>query len=130
LIEEKSMAIRRNRGELETSVLRILWSAERPLSARQIMDDFPAGAAPALTTMLTVLDRLVKKTTVTKTSNGANGFVFAASAPESSFTADAMVSALSASSDRGAALLQFAGELDRRDIELLRSALGADEHSE
>jgi predicted transcriptional regulator len=121
---------RRNRGELETSVLRILWGADGPLSARQIMDQFPDGSAPVLTTMLTVLDRLVKKTTVTKTPNGSNGFVFAASAPESSFTADAMVSALSASSDRGAALLRFAGELDTHDVELLRKALGADELSE
>jgi predicted transcriptional regulator len=127
--EESTMAIRRNRGELESSVLRILWAADAPMSARQIMDQFPADAAPVLTTMLTVLDRLVKKTTVTKTSNGSHGFVFAAAAPESTFTADAMVTALSASSDRSAALLRFAGELDPRDIEVLRQALGPDEQN-
>ena len=116
------MTVRRNRGELESSVLRILWAAGEALSARQVVERMP-DAEPALTTILTVLDRLVKKESVTKAPNGRGGFLFAAAAPESSFTADAMVTALSASSDRGAALLRFAGELDSRDIELLRKAI-------
>lgn len=122
------MTNRRNRGELETTVLRVLWKANGPLTAREVMTSFEDPEdAPALTTMLTVLDRLSKKGTVTKAANGVGGVVFEAAGPESSYTADAMVSALTASSDRGAALMRFAGELDDRDIDLLRRALGPEE---
>lgn len=116
--------MRRNRGELESRVMHILWHAEKPLAAREVLDRFPADeAVPALTTMLTVLDRLGKKGTVLKSPARAGGSVFAAAVTEPESTAEAMVSALVSSHDRSAALLSFAGELDERDIEVLRRAL-------
>jgi predicted transcriptional regulator len=120
--------VRRNPGELELTVLRILWSHGAALSARDVVSQFPEQhATPALTTVLTVLDRLAKKGSVTRSESGPRGAVFRASTPESAFTADAMVSALAVSSDRNAALLRFAGELDSRDIEVLRRAIVAAE---
>lgn len=116
---------RRSRGELESRVMHILWDAGQALSAREILDRFPdVEAVPALTTTLTVLDRLGKKGTVLKSPARAGGFVFAAAVSEPESTAETMVSALLSSHDRSAALLSFAGELDERDVELLRRALG------
>jgi predicted transcriptional regulator len=109
-------------------VLRILWSHDGALSAREVVSGFPdRDAAPALTTVLTVLDRLAKKGSVTRWESGPRGAVFSASTLESAFTAEAMVSALAVSSDRNAALLRFAGELDARDIDVLRRAIVAAE---
>ncbi|GAA1050093.1 BlaI/MecI/CopY family transcriptional regulator [Arthrobacter russicus] len=132
-MSDKSMSdrgagkMRRNRGELETRVMRILWNAGRPLAAREVLDQFPQDeAVPALTTMLTVLDRLGKKGAVLKSPARAGGSVFAAAVSESESTAEAMVSALVSSNDRSAALLSFAGELDERDIEILRRVLRPD----
>jgi len=117
--------VRRNRGELEGIVMRILWDSEGPLSARTVCGSFPAdGPVPALTTILTVLDRLSAKGIVTKSPVGAAGFVFAATFSEPTFVADAMESALLSSSDRSSALLHFAGSLGSHDAELLRRALG------
>lgn len=121
------MTARRDRGELETAVLKRLWASGRPLSARDLQGSFQATdpeAVPALTTILTVLDRLVKKGSVVKSPAATAGFVFAAAYSEESFTADAMVESLLGSSDRAAVLLRFAGELDAADVSALRRALG------
>lgn len=124
MTESGASGMRRSRGELESRVMRILWSTARPLSAREVLDQFPQDeAVPALTTMLTVLDRLGKKGTVLKSAARAGGSLFAAAVSESESTAEAMVSALVSSNDRSAALLSFAGELDERDIEVLRRGL-------
>lgn len=123
--EGASVPERRNRGELETIVLRILWSAPEPLSARDIMSRFPdQQAVPALTTMLTVLDRLDKKHTVLRTPSATGGWQFAAATSEPTHTAEAMSTALLSSSDRSAALLRFAGTLTEKDVATLRDALG------
>ncbi len=54
------------------------------------------------------------------------GLVFAATQSESGYASDAMLTALLKSSDRDAVLLQFAGNLDARDVDLLRRALRSD----
>ncbi|TFC57496.1 transcriptional regulator [Cryobacterium sp. TMB1-7] len=108
--------------------MRVLWNSSVPLSARTICDSFPTeGPTPALTTILTVLDRLSTKGVVTKSPLGASGAVFAATHSEPTFVADAMESALHSSSDRSAALLRFAGSLGSQDADLLRRALGPEE---
>ncbi len=118
------MGQRRSPGALESAVLRALWAAGAPLTAQEIRtriaDDSPT--MPALTTVLTVLDRLRIKQLVTKTA-AAGGHVFAAASSESGFTADAMVAALLAAADRDAALLRFARRLEGRDLQVLRRAL-------
>ncbi|MFZ4894382.1 BlaI/MecI/CopY family transcriptional regulator [Plantibacter sp. Mn2098] len=121
------MAERRPRGELESLVLKALWSSSTPLSARDLQGTFDdPEATPALTTLLTVLDRLVKKGNVIKEPAAGAGFVFSAAESESSYAADSMVTALLSSSDRSAALLRFAGQLGDQDVEALRKALGPD----
>lgn len=122
---------RRPRGELETAVLRILWDSPTPLAAKDIRDAFTdQDPVPALTTLLTVLDRLAKKGTVVKEPATGAGYVFSAASSESTFAATAMVSALLSSSDRSAALLRFAGQLDASDLQALRRAVGTDDTDE
>lgn len=119
------MGDRRPRGQLEGAVLRMLWEADRPVSAKDLVAGFGAEDAPALTTVLTVLERLRAKGHVVRTSGDDGTARFAPAQPESSFVAGNMLTALTDSRDRGAALLQFAGHLRDEDAELLRRALGA-----
>lgn len=122
------MAERRERGALESVVLRELWRADRALSARDIIDRLDAEThVPALTTVLTVLDRLRAKGRVLKSESPGGGALFEPAESESSSAASAMLAALVNSSDRNAALLRFAGDLDQRDLATLRTALGNDD---
>ena len=114
----------RAKGELRTAVLRILWAVDRPLTAKEIRASFgSAESMPAITTLLTVLDRLGSAGLVDRAPSATGESVFSASAPESEYTADAMLSALMTADDTSAALLRFAGELDEGHLEILRSAL-------
>ncbi len=116
----------RAKGELRTAVLRILWAADRPLTAKEIRASFgPAEPLPAITTLLTVLDRLGSSGLVDRAPSASGESVFSASAPESEYTADAMLTALMSADDASAALLRFAGELDEGHLEILRSALNS-----
>ncbi|TKJ96832.1 CopY family transcriptional regulator [Plantibacter flavus] len=114
----------RGRGELENTVLRILWESDEALRVREIQERFPEKQ-PAITTLLTVLERLRLKGSVLREADGPKGNRFAASTSESGYAADAMLSALTGVGDRSAALVHFAGDLDDDDVELLRSALDA-----
>ncbi len=113
----------RGRGELRTALLRILWAADEPLTAKQIRARFTDEPIPAITTLLTVLDRLGASGLVDRRPSPSGESVFSASAPESQFTADAMIAALVSADDSSAALLRFAGELDEGHLEILRKAL-------
>lgn len=122
------MSERRTRGELESAVLRALWDAPAPLSAREILGRFgESEGVPALTTVLTVLDRLRAKGRVSKTASPGGGVLFEATESESRYAADAMLAALVGTADRSAALLRFAGDLDERDVAVLRRALASGE---
>lgn len=113
----------RGRGDLEAAVLRVLWDSPDPLTSRQVQAAIP-GPQPALTTLLTVLDRLRGKGLVAR-SEGGGPYEFTPTRSESEHTVEAMLSSLTSSSDRQAALLTFAGHLDDTDADLLLDALDA-----
>lgn len=112
----------RARGELEGDILHILWSNDVPLTAKEIRDVFP-GKKPAHTTILTALDRLQAKGHVVRVGQAARGIRFAPARSESEHASEAMLGTLADTSDRAAALLKFAGNLDAKDVKLLREAL-------
>jgi len=127
------MPQRRSRGALEAAVLEMLWAAGRPLSARELRERFaeglggdPAvdGETPALTTVLTVLERLQGKGLVLRTRSEDGRAMFSAARSQSGLAADAMVAALKAATDRDTVLLRFARRLDEHELDLLRKALG------
>ena len=115
----------RQPGELETDVMRVLWTHPEGSTAGQIRSliDEPR---PALTTVLTVLERLRVKGLVDRTDAPPAQIVFAAAVSEVDHSAQAMLSALNSSSNRDAALLRFAGDLSDRELAMLRSALDSD----
>ncbi len=115
--------VRRAHGALEAEILRMLWQADRSCMSTEIRDRFPEPERPALTTVLTVLDRLEGKgLVVRRQQDGAAHFTPAR--PASQETAASMTRALAQSGDRADALLRFTGQLAPEDLAALRRALG------
>ncbi|WP_300594017.1 BlaI/MecI/CopY family transcriptional regulator, partial [Microbacterium sp.] len=114
----------RERGELEAEVMRILWGAAGPLSAREVQALF-TGHVPAYTTLMTALDRLQKKGQVVRTGDSPRKVRFHATHTGDEHASQSMITALNGAGDRQAALLQFAGNLTSEDVDLLRAAVAA-----
>lgn len=102
--------------------MELVWGCPEGLSARRITDELP-GETPALTTVLTVLERLRAKGRLHRSGDRATGYVYAAAVTESESVVTTMLGSLTGAGDRQAALLRFAGQLDRGDAEILRQAL-------
>ncbi|HLR28021.1 MAG TPA: BlaI/MecI/CopY family transcriptional regulator [Ruania sp.] len=115
---------RRARGELEREVLRVLRELGEPVNAQTVQTALPAPE-PAYTTVLTVLDRLVRKGQVARTSISPRKVYFSATKTGEEHTSSEMMSALEDSADRQAALMTFAGNLSEDDAQLLREAIGS-----
>lgn len=112
----------RERGELEAEVMRILWEASAPMSARDIQAVF-TGHVPAYTTLMTALDRLQKKGDVVRLGDSPRKVRFRAARSGDEHVGRSMMTALDGAGDRQAALLQFAGNLAEEDLDMLRGAI-------
>ncbi|MFJ3761425.1 BlaI/MecI/CopY family transcriptional regulator [Streptomyces sp. NPDC090080] len=112
---------RRARGELESGVLAVLWSADRPLTARQVLERLPGDLA--YTTVLTILSRLYDKDMLVRHPAG-RGYAYAPVRDEASQTAVQMHSLLERGSDREAVLSRFVSELSEEDEQVLHRLLG------
>ncbi|SIT72292.1 BlaI/MecI/CopY family transcriptional regulator [Microbacterium sp. RU33B] len=112
----------RGRGELEGEVLTILRARGVPVGAADIQEAF-TEPTPAYTTILTALDRLIEKGEVLRHAESPRKVRFAARLSAAENASDSMHRALEKTDDRQAALLQFAGDLDPDDVEMLRAAL-------
>ncbi|MFC8519717.1 BlaI/MecI/CopY family transcriptional regulator [Streptomyces sp. NPDC057257] len=120
-VEGGSAGGRRARGELESGVLAVLWSAEEPLTARQVLERLPGDLA--YTTVLTILSRLYDKAMLVRHPVG-RGYAYAPVRDEASQTAVQMHSLLERGSDREAVLSRFVSELSQEDEQLLHRLLG------
>lgn len=108
-------------GELESQIMNFLWESPAALSVSDIQAMF-SDHTPAYSTIMTTLTRLEKKGHVKRGGPSPRKTTFEAVRTNEEQTVDDMVSVLNQANDREAALLAFAGNLDPRDVELLRSA--------
>jgi len=107
-------------GELEQQVMEILWA--RPgtaLTGREVSAQLPEHA---YTTVLTILGRLERKGFVSR-ERVSTVHRFSATATRESYVAELMQEALSATSDRSAALVRFAETVSGPEARVLRDAL-------
>lgn len=108
-------------GELEGAVMAVLWDAKDGATGREVLDALP-GPALAITTVLTVLDRLQRKELVRREREGRAHRYFAARSREE-FLGGLMADALDRSADRGAVLTRFLGQMPEEDTDRLRDLL-------
>ncbi len=112
---------RRGGGELERAVMDVLWASPgAPLPVRGVAERL--GGELAYTTVMTVLDRLAGKGSVTRQREG-RAWLYEAAAPKEAFLAELMRDALDQAGDRGAVLAHFAHLVSEEDAGALRAAL-------
>jgi len=109
-------------GELERSVMNVLWDAAAPLTVREVLDALGERDL-AYTTIMTVLDRLGGKEMVRRERDG-RAFRYAPALTRDAATSELLHAALDeAGADRTAALVHFARTVDPAEAQALRAAL-------
>ena len=111
-----------NLGHLEAAVMGSLWSADEPMSVRDVLNRLNQDRELAYTTVMTVLDNLYRKEMVRREKSG-RAWVYLPTATRSSYTAELMEQALDSSPDRGSVLLRFVEQLPVSEVEQLRRVL-------
>src|SRR5205823_4626911 len=96
--------------ELERAIMEVVWSAGRPVTGRQVVDELAQARPVAYTTVLTVMDRLVGKGMLVRQRTGkANSYQPGQS--RSAYTAALMATVLGGADDPTAVLLRFVEQL-------------------
>lgn len=111
---------RRPDGALEREVLRVLWSADRPLVPGEINERLDAGHA--YTSIATVLTRLHAKGLVERTPAG-RAFAYRPVVDEPELAARRIAEVLDDTSDRSQVLSRFIGGLSAKDATAIRAML-------
>jgi predicted transcriptional regulator len=111
-------------GDLERSVMDVLWDTEGWLTAREVASRLHHDRDLAYTTVLTVLERLERKGFVRR-QRAARAHRYASANSREAVVAEAMLEALGAAGDRSSALVQFVGAVTAEEAEILRRALAA-----
>jgi predicted transcriptional regulator len=114
----------RGLGELERAIMEVVWAADSPVTGRAVVDELTRERPMAYTTVLTVMDRLVRKGMLTRQRHG-RAHTYQAATSRAADTADLMASVLGSSDDRSAVLLQFVEQIPPDQAEALRAALDA-----
>jgi predicted transcriptional regulator len=108
-------------GELERSIMDILWAESTPLTAREV-GKLIADRDLAPTTVMTVLDRLTRKGFLQRTRDG-RAWRYQPAESRDAYVAELMLEALDLTGDRSAALTRFAQAVSGLEAEILRKAL-------
>ncbi|MEN9751448.1 MAG: hypothetical protein RLZZ600_495 [Actinomycetota bacterium] len=114
----------RQRGQLEADILDVLWNSPDALTVKAIQDQFPQPQ-PAVTTLITVLERLRTKGSVDRRAAGGRSFEYFASRSRLDQANESIHLALANAGDRQAALMLLAGSLTEADRSLLAKALAS-----
>jgi predicted transcriptional regulator len=111
---------RRPDGALETDVLRVLWSADRPLLPGEINERLDAGYA--YTSVATILTRLQAKGLVVRSPAG-RAYAYQAAVDEAGLAVRRISELLDSSSDRAKVLSRFITGLSPRESKDVRALL-------
>lgn len=110
-------------GQLEQSVMDALWDAPDALTANELRDVLAQDSTtPAVTTVLTVLGRLVKKGFVSKDSS-VRPNLFTVTQSREDHTVNLLNDVLGTASDKQAVLARFIGGIDPQHVESLKRIL-------
>jgi predicted transcriptional regulator len=114
----------RQQGELENLVMNALWNAKGPLTSQEILDTVNSGGGDlALTTILTVLSRLVEKEMVTRENGSGRSLNFSAAETRERHSANLMLKLLSGTNNPALTFAQFTESLTPKQLAALRETL-------
>ncbi|MEV4149335.1 BlaI/MecI/CopY family transcriptional regulator [Amycolatopsis sp. NPDC049691] len=109
-------------GELEASVMDVLWDAAEPLRVRQVLDELNRHRNLAYTTVLTVLDNLHRKGRVTRELEN-RAYRYRPVTTRAEATARSLREVLDSVDDRESVLLHFVSTVTEEESDVLRRAL-------
>ena len=109
-------------GDLEATLMDLLWSAERPLSVREAMEGLRPDRELAYTTVMTVLDNLHRKRWLHRHRDG-RAWRYTPALSRQAYTAQLMHDALAVCDDRAGDFARFVEEIDPADAAALAAAL-------
>lgn len=109
-------------GELEGTIMAVLWDAGRPMTVREVHDALGDRRSLAYTTVMTVLSRLHAKGVLSR-SEAHRAFTYAPEHSRADHAAHLMAQALADSVDRDAALVHFLAAIGPDEKGSLRKAL-------
>ena len=112
----------RQQGELEAQVLDALWDFDGEATSQALMDVLGEGIA--LTSLLTVLSRLVDKNLVTRRSGEGRALLFKAAVSREQHAADQLLKITEGTENPALAFAHFAKGLDKEALKALRDSLG------
>jgi predicted transcriptional regulator len=112
----------RELGQLEAVVMRRMWSLDRPVAVREILEDLQHDRAIAYTTVMTVMDNLHRKGLLTRELDG-RAYRYQPARSREQHNAALMGQVLADSNDRGATLLHFLEQISPQEAARLREAL-------
>lgn len=114
----------RQQGELENQVMDTLWGANGSLTSQEILDAVNQGTNElALTTILTVLSRLVDKGMVTRSSGTGRSLNFSAAETRERHSANLMLKLLGDTENPALTFAQFTSSLTPKQLAALRETL-------
>jgi predicted transcriptional regulator len=109
-------------GDLEASVMDVLWDARRPMLVRDVVEGMRPERALAYTTVMTVLDNLHRKGWLDRSRDG-RAWRYEPRLDRQAYTAMLMREALVISDDRAGVLARFVEEMDPQDAAALADLL-------
>jgi predicted transcriptional regulator len=101
-----------------------LWSWDRPVTVREVLEDLQRERPLAYTTVMTVLDHLHSKGMVIREKSG-RAYHYRPTRSRATYTAELMERALAGTHDRGTALMRFVEQMSSDDVAELRRLLDA-----
>ncbi|MEN9606880.1 MAG: hypothetical protein RL605_708 [Actinomycetota bacterium] len=115
----------RQQGQLEAAILDALWSSSAALTSAQVREAVNASDENdvALTTVLTVLSRLVDKGQVVRADGEGRALLFSAAQSRELHTASLMLDLFSGSGNPALAFSHFASGLSAEQLKQLRASL-------
>jgi predicted transcriptional regulator len=113
---------RRQRGELENQVLRVLWAADGPSTPGDVQAALGDESGLAYTTVMTILVRLWQKGLLSRERAG-RGYAYRPVESQDERVASRMRGLLADAGDRSAALAGFVSSLPPDELDDLRRLL-------
>jgi predicted transcriptional regulator len=117
------MSRSKQQGELESAILETLWQSKKPLSSIQILEKLNTKDDLALTTVLTVLSRLMDKDLVTREPGDGRAHLYQAKQSKAEHTASLMLTLVAESKNPALAFSHFANGLTTAQQNALRKSL-------
>jgi predicted transcriptional regulator len=111
-------------GQLEAVVMDRLWSWDRPVAVREVLQDLQRDRPIAYTTVMTVMDNLHRKGFLSREMDG-RAYRYRPAQSREQHSAALMGQVLAGSNDRAATLMHFLEQMPPDEVAGLREALRA-----